>query len=886
MLLTTKTFVPFLLAAICLLAAFPLTSRAKELLPGLSKVVLPNGLNAIVKESHRAPVVAVQVWVKAGSAYETDKEAGITHLIEHMIFKGTKKRGPGELARAIESVGGTINAYTSVDYTVYHCVVPKQYLDTALDILSDAVFHSTFDSKELEREKKVVLEEMRMREDSPQARLYRMLMETAYKVYPYRRPVIGYPETVKSFTRQDILDYMARRYRPALMSVVVAGDVESNRALSLIRDTFGGAEAIAAEPSQEPSEPAQEKPRLSAEAMDINEGYLAIAFSGIPDFNGPDVPAIDVLAALLGRGDSSRLAQALKERLQLVHSIDASAFTPAGPGLFEVTATLDPGNIQPALSQILKEIYRLQNEQVLDEELEKAKIQVETGFVYSQETMEGEARKLGLFQTMAGDPAAERIYLERIRKVSAEDIQRVARKYLGRKNFSVSLIAPEGHIPALTVDDLGITAQEAELEASGIEAGGAGILVRPVRRFTLTNGLTVLILEAPEVPTVAVRLVFPGGVRYERPKNNGLFNFLARAWTKGTDSHSALGISEMIDGMGGSISGFSGQNTFGLQGRFLTQNLEKGLGLFTEIVLTPTFPTNEVEKLRQLIIARIRQQEDYLPGVAIREFNRLLFSPHPYGMNPLGTVETIKTLTAADLQKAYKDYAVPERGVLSIVGDVNTDEVISEIKTLFGGWQAETDFVLPTPPAPEPLDSPRFLNLKREKQQDHIVLGFPGTTISSPERYSLEVLNAILSGQGGRLFTDLRDKKSLAYSVTSFLGLGLDYGSFAFYIACAPEKKSRAQKALWKEIYQILDEPVGNDELERAKKWLIGRYEIGLQTNGAQAMDMALNELYGLGYNYSSEYIKQIGKVTSDQVMDAAKKFLNTEAYVLVIVGP
>ncbi len=886
MLLTTKTFIPFLLTAICLLMAFPLTSKAKELLPGLNKVVLPNGLTAIVKESHRAPVVAVQVWVKAGSVYETDKEAGITHLIEHMIFKGTEKRGPGELARTIESVGGTINAYTSVDYTVYHCVVPKQYLDTALDVLSDSIFHSTFEDKELEREKKVVLEEIRMREDNPQARLYKMLMETAYKVYPYRRPVIGYPETVKSFTRQDILNYMARRYRPALMSVVVAGDIEPTRALSLIRDTFGTAKAIAAEPVQEPSEPIQEKPRLSTETMDINEGYLAITFSGIPDFNSPDVPAIDVLAALLGRGDSSRLTQALKERLQLVHSIDASAFTPAGPGLFEVTATLDSENIQPALSQILKEIYRLQNEQVLDEELQKAKIQVETGFVYSQETMEGEARKLGLFQTMAGDPAAEKTYLEGIRKVSAEDIQRIARKYLGRKNFSVCLIAPEGHVPAFSTEDLGVMAQEAELEASGIEAGGTGILVRPVRRLTLPNGLTVLVLEAPEVPTVAVRLVFPGGIRYERHKDNGIFNFLARTWTKGTDSHSALGISEMIDGMGGNINGFSGQNTFGLQGRFLAQNLEKGLGLFTEIALTPTFPTNEVEKVRQLIIAQIRQQEDYLPGVAIREFNRLLFSPHPYGMNPLGTVETVKALTAADLQKVYKEYAVPERGVLSIVGDVNTDEVISEIKTLFGGWQVETDFVLPTPPAPEPLDSPRFLNLKREKQQDHIVLGFPGTTISSPERYPLEVLNAILSGQGGRLFIDLRDKESLAYSVTSFLGLGLDYGSFAFYVACAPEKKNKAQKALWKEIYRVLEEPVDDAELERAKKWLIGKYEIGLQTNGAQAMDMALNELYGLGYNYPSEYIKQIEKVTSAQVMDAAKKFLNTEAYVLVIVGP
>lgn len=861
-------------------------SWAVELFPGLQKVSLSNGLTAIVKESHRAPVVAVQVWVKAGSAYESDEEAGITHLIEHMIFKGTGKRGPGEIARAIESIGGTINAYTSLDYTVYHCVVPSRHLSTALDVLSDAVFHSAFDPKELEREKKVVLEEIRMRNDRPQARLSSLLMSTSYKVHPYRRPVIGYPETVESFTREDILAYMSKWYHPDNMAVVVAGDVDPAKAMAAINDTFGKEPGAKTSPPRHPEEPIQASPRLGEEKMDVQEGYLSLAFSGLPSFNTPDVPALDVLGALLGSGESSRLTVVLKDKLQLVHSISASAFTPAGPGLFEVWATLDPENAREAITKILEELFRLREEDVLDEELEKAKVQVETSFVYGQESMEGEAQKLGLFQTLAGDPNAERVYLEKVREVTSQDIKRLAKRIFQKTSLDVAMVLPEEQSPSFTLDDIVAMAQEAEAMAGGVEPGGAEAVIQPVQRFALDNGLTVLLRHVPDVPTVAVRLVFPGGVRYETEETNGLFNFLAAMWTRGTEKHSAQGLAEIIEGMGGSIKGFSGQNTYGLEARFLSQGLEKGLEFLAEVLLTPSFPDEEIDGLRPVVLSRLKRQDDYLPGVAVREFRRLLFSPHPYGLNPIGRPEVIKKITHDELVAAYQKYTVPDRGILSIVGDIDPERLKPAIETLFGGWGSGSESLLPSPPAPEVLSAPRFLSLKREKQQVHIVLGFSGTTFTSPDRYPLEVLNAVLSGQGGRLFTDLRDKQGLAYAVTSFVGLGLDYGSFAFYIACAPEKRDKALKGLWREIYRIREDAVSPEELSRAKEWLVGNYQIGLQTNGAQALDMALNELYGLGFNFSTRYVQEIDKVTADQVREIARKILNPDAYVLVRVGP
>ncbi len=367
-----------------------------ELAPGLYKTTLENGLTVIVEENHRAPVVAVQVWVKAGSVYEKDSEAGITHLIEHMIFKGTKRFKPGEIAATIESFGGSINAFTSYDYTCYHVTGPSEILDTALDVLSDAVFHSVFDPVELAREKQVVLEEMRMRRDKPSLALAEAVMSKAYLKFPYRRPIIGYEKTVKSFTREDILRYMARRYRPVHMAVVIVGDVDAETALSKAASFFGKEPSKPPEKVNFPEEPPKEKPVLVTVDREVQEGYFHLALPG-PNLLSPDAPVVDVIASFLGQGDSSRLYRKLLREKNIVHSVYAYTFTPMGPGLFEIAGTTSPENLKEALKEALVELFRLKYELVLPEELNKAKTMVAASFIYSRETMQGEARKLGSF---------------------------------------------------------------------------------------------------------------------------------------------------------------------------------------------------------------------------------------------------------------------------------------------------------------------------------------------------------------------------------------------------------------------------------------------------------------------------------------------------------
>ncbi len=855
---------------------------AIEIAPGLYRTVLDNGLVIIVEENHRAPVVAVQVWVKAGSVYETDKEAGITHLIEHMIFKGTKKRGPGEIASIIESMGGSINAFTSYDYTCYHVTGPRDILDTALDVLSDAIFNSVFDPQELKREKKVVLEEMRMREDRPAVALAEAIMAKAYLRFPYRRPIIGYPDTVKSFTRKDILNYMARRYRPCQIAVVIVGDVDAETAMAKAAEFFGKPQKEPPDKVKFPKEPPKEAPSLVTLNREVQEGYFHLALPG-PNLLAKDAPVMDVMAALLGQGESSRLYRRLVREENLAHTISAYTFTPMGPGLFEVSGTASPENLRQVLKEALVEIFRLKYEPVLPEELEKAKVMVAAGFVYSRETMQGEARKLGTFEMIAGDPLKAQAYYQAVKAVTIEDIREAAQKYFSPKAVVAGLLA-SGASDLLSQEDLEQLVEEADLEASGVEPGSAAWIVPTVRK-KLANGLTVLITPQKDVPTVAMTLIFPGGLRFETKETNGLFRTMTACWTKGTDKYTAEVLAAKVEAMGGRIEGFSGRNTFGLEANFLSEYFQEGLSLLADIALHPAFSSEELNKARPELLAALARQEDEPLSLALKEFYRLLFSPHPYGLNILGDAEVIQNLTAEDLKKAYRKYVRPDEGVLAIVGDVDEKKAFALVERLFGAWKApETN--PPQDKEIEPLLEPRISTITLDREQDHLILGFRTVGLSNPDRFPLEVLNAILAGQGGRLFKTLRDQEALAYSVTSFLTFGVNTGGLGFYIATAPQKKRLALAGLWREIARINQEGVSQEELARAKSWLVGRYQTGLQTNSAQAMEQALNEVLGLGYNFGVRYVQKIQDVEVKDVQAVAQKYLQNKPYVLVTVGP
>ena len=862
---------------------------AEELAPHLHKTILDNGLTVLVKEMPGNRVATVQIWVKAGSVYENTEEAGITHFIEHMIFKGTETRGPGELAGAIEGVGGRVNAYTSYENTVYHATLSAVHWEMAFEVLADAVMHSVFDPFELEREKKVVLEELSMRYDRPNIRLFHDLMATSYTRHPYRLPVIGNEESINNFSYDKLVKYIDKHYYPQNLTVVVVGDVNSQDVIARVNDIMGSQPRGDSETAPLPAEPVQDEARFFTIKADIMQPQMALAIP-ISKFDSPDTPVLDVLAQIAGHGETSRLYRTLRDEKQLVYGVNASAFTPTDPGMFEITAVLDGSNMMQAFEGSLTELFKFKYFSVTNVELKRAKHSLESDFVFNLERVEGQARVMGSFDMMSGDPR-EDDYLEKIRAVTHDDIKRVAQKYFTEKAINVGFLMETGSTFEPGKEEIEATIARAEEAAihGDSEAMLANTYLSKVHRFELENGITLLVREDDTVPTVGIRAVFPGGLRAETSVTNGSFPYISDLLPKGTRNMTAKEIAEAVADMAGSITGFSGKNTFGIKADFLARFFNDGLVLVRDIIREPAFDPNEAEKIRPELLAQLKQQEDSLTSFAFQEFNRILFGGHPYGLNSIGSADVIKSLPPSALKDIYHQHARPGHLVLAISGDVKAEETKELVDRLFGDWQASKasveqeieEEILP----PSPLTKNKIQEVSRNKEQVHLVIGFLGATLKDKDRFALEILDTILSGQSGRLFAELRDKQSLAYSLSSFSFFGLDTGTFGIYIGTSPEKKEQAAESVWKELNTIREEKVGEEELKRAKNILISQYELAIQTHSAQALELGLNETYGLGQDFGNKYIKAIKEIDAAEVLQAARKYILPNAYVMVAVG-
>jgi zinc protease len=839
---------------------------------------MDNGLKVILEENKTSPVVALQIWVKVGSADEMDEEAGMCHFIEHMLFKGTEKRKVREAAREIESLGGMINAYTSYDQTVYHITIASRYAEIGLDVLSDAIQHSTFDPLELEKEREVILEEVRRGEDDPSRRLFKQTMALLYQQHPYRRPVIGYPSTIRSIQRNQMITFYKKWYVPNRMVFIAVGDFNSDEMEGKVRNTFKAFKPSSENFLHRIPEPNQKETRSILSHGNFKETYLQIALP-IPSARHEDPPALDALSQVLGEGEPSRLVQKVKLEMGLVHSIYAASYTSKDPGVFIIGATLPAENVERAIGAILGEVNRLGREGVTSEELHRVKVNIESGFIYDRQTVQGQARKIGYYEVTAGDVQFEKEYMRRIAILQNEDIQKVLGKYFKNHHLNISILAPNEKADYFKNLSLKSSVEKLKLDEALVEKKSS------LFKTVLDNGIRLIVKENPSIPIVTLQVSSLGGVRFEEESQNGINSFLAVMVTKGTKNQSSLEISKKVERMAGSLNGFSGYNSFGLTFTFLSQHFEEAFHLLTEVIRQPSFDREEMEKRRRLILASIQQQEDNLGRLVFKLFRETLYEKHPYRMDTLGTLDSIQKLTQSDLKEYYQRIVIPENMVITVVGDVDQKQVLLAVKKGLGDLQKEPLYI-PTISQEPPLQKMRRAKMMKMKEQAHFVLGFLGVSYHHPDSYALMVLDAALSSQGGRLFNELRDKQSLAYALSFMASPNLDPGYIGVYMGTHPNKLEAAIEAVLRELKKVRDEGLTQEEVERAKRYLIGNFEIGLQTNGAQANQMSLDEIYGFGFDHYQKYPQEIEKVTQEDVNRVAQKYFNLEAYAIAIIRP
>ncbi len=828
-------------------------------------VTLDNGLTIIVREDHSAPVVSVQAWAKTGSIHEGEwLGAGLSHILEHMLFKGTESRGVGRIDQEVQEVGGYMNAYTSFDRTVYYIDAPNTGARVAIDILCDIMQHATLPESELAKELDVIRREIDMGQDDPGRRASRRLFETAYAISPYRHTVIGYPDIFNELNRDDIVGYYRARYIPGNIFYVVVGDVCADDVLEQVSSAFATNKNKPLPPLLLPEEPRQTSSREVIEGAAIQLGYLHYAWH-IPDVRHHDLPALDVLATLLGSGRSSRLYQNVREGKGLVNTADAWTYTPAENGLFGVSAVVNSDKFNAAREALIEEIESLKSGFVDAAELEKVVKQFVSGTLATRKTMEGQAQNLGDCWISVNDLDFSDRYLDKVKHISADDVNRVANQYLDLDSRTLYALVPGDAVPV----------------KNGTKTSYAST---SIEKIEFPNGLKVLLKEDHRLPFVQMRAMFQGGVLSEKIANCGVTQLMAKLLVKGTTRQTGQQIAEEIESVGGGIDAYGGNNSFGVTLEVMSDDSILGVNMLADVLHNPSFPGEALERQREVQMAALRAQDDKLLQKTFRLMRENLFGGHGYGLDALGTQDSVANLDLGSVTDLHEQLAVPNNSVIAIFGDIKISEIRSELERAFGLWTEGNQFKVPN--LLYGTDGIRRVANQADKEQAVVVLGYRGCTFFDEDRYALELLSEACSDLGSRLFMRIREELGLAYYVGAQSQPGLTPGYFSFYAGTSPEHLGQVEEELLKQSAKLSSEGLSEEEIKRCKAKMIGQRKIARQDLGGLAMAAGLDELYGLGFDSSDNDEEKIMKITTADVQAVADKYLTSEHYILAVTHP
>ena len=829
----------------------------------VERYTLPNGLTVLLRRDNAAPVCSVQVWVKTGSIHEgAHLGAGLSHYLEHMLFKGTERRAGREISATVQAHGGYVNAYTTFDRTVYYIEIPSAHTAVAIDLLADTVLHSTLPAEEVAKEKDVILREIDMCLDDPDQRLGQALFETAYRTHPYRQPVIGHRDVFAATTREDLVAYYRARYVPNNLVLIIAGDFDPAATRAAIAQHFGQAPRARLAPVLVPDEPGQLARRDQHLFEDVQVARAGLGWQ-IPGLAHPDTPALDLLAMVLGHGDSSILWQEVREKSRLVHTIDAMTWSPGTSGLFYVSYLADPDKRAAAEENILRVVARVAEKSVSAAALAKAVRQAVTSEINLRKTMSGQASRLGAAEVVVGDVNYNRRYFERLFALKPADLRRVAQKYFVPQHLTVVSSNPAN------------SATTAQAPATAAPS------TPDFEEIKLPNGARLLLQPNHRLPNLHLRLAFAGGPLFEPPRCRGINGLLATMLTKDTTRRTAEEVARAIEEVGGSFHEFSGNNSFGLAAEVLPGDADLALELIADGVLRPAFQPARLEVERESELASLQESKDDVVTVGRKKLREKFFGAHPFAIETSGDEAGLRAITVADL-RALHQLLVSGNAVLAVAGDFTAKKLGPKLRAFLGK--------LPAGPAPRVVakmknTSGDFIEMQ-PRQQAVVFQAFPGPGLLAADYFVSEVADELFSGMSSHLFERVREEKSLAYFVRSGRVIGLDTAMFYFFAGTSPQRYAEVIAELDLEIKRVQDGGVTAAELLRCQTRLKAGRTMSLQTNGARAMQAALNAIYGQPVNDARTYPAHIDAVTLGAVQKFARTYFRHDRRTQLVVKP
>ena len=867
---------------------------------------------------------------KVGSADEAPAEAGFAHFLEHMLFKDaaakeTGRASTGQMARTIESLGGDINAYTSFDQTVYHVTCAAHHWERILDAFGTMAKPQKFLKSDFEREREVILEELRKNEDSPGRQLFQSLFSETFQKHPYGKPVIGYVKTLNAAKVQALEAFYRRNYISGKMGLVLVGPVDDQTGarkkgiLKYLEKHFGSKvlpKREAAWPARKHEPELRSGPSLMVRPFDVKTPTISFSFRA-PDLLNEDIPALDLMIGILGAGELSRLYQKMFVQTSLATDVSGGMYIPKDPGMLYFQAELDDvAKVEEAARQVFGELRKIRDEGPTAEELNRMIVSAESERLYATQTADGLAGRLGFLKFILGDLEYDQKYLEQLRAVDSAKIREVARKYLEPRRLNGVLLLPKDHakydlapIEKIAREILAPSAKAAQKSTKTQKSPSAQ--KSEVDYFKLPSGIQVVYFERPFSHVFSLHASVLGGVRLElshpieTPETDwGASSMLALTWTKGTTKKNARDIATIVEGRAAGIDGFSGRNSVGLQMTGLARDWQNLSDLFTEVLIDPVYPDDEVNHSRRVAEDSLRGIEDHSSQLCSKLFLETLFEKHPYGKIPSGSFESIRAIGGAKLRAFHQAWIRPERLVISVSGAVTRsaleiwlneldEKMRIKLRTASGlkaftpssgkiASPADSLTLLASEPG---LKAPRWVEKNLKREQTHILVGGLGSEIHADDRHAIRLMQTLLGGQSGRLFIELREKKSLAYTVAPTSFEGVERGYIGTYIACAPNKRQEAIEGIAKVLETLAKKGPTAAEMSRAKEFFLGRRAMDLQGDSSLAAHYGLEALYGVPYMSHDDLVKKVRSISGREIQNTCRKYLVEPFMVTSVVG-
>ena len=832
-----------------------------------------NGQTVIIKQVKNNPIVIIDTWVKTGSINENEKNNGVSHFLEHLFFKGTKKYSPGEFDKILESKGAITNAATSKDFTHYYIKIPSKYFDLAIDLHADMLLSPMVPRKELEKERKVVMEEIAKDADNPSEKVYDNLIEMLYKKHPYKMKVLGTEEVIGKISRKEILNYYKTHYGPGNMVTIIIGDVEPEHALDKVKETFNTSPRKLEKNVNKKEKELVSQVRKIDYQKEIQGGYLLIGFRGSDAFNN-DTYALDVLATILGDGRSSILYEKIKEQKQLAFSISAGNLTYREDGIFVIKANFIPENLTRLEKSIFKEINKIKKDSVTFEQLQLAQKIIERDTYYSRESISNIASEIGYTTALTDNPKYYNEYLDKIGKVNIGDIKRVANKYLNEDKCAVSVVLPE-------------KSEILEIEKTKAPEYSAKLVkeIPSTKKYILNNGSTLLISPNDLNDIVAMSIYIKGGEFLE--KIPGTANIMSSVMMKGTKNYSSLELAQILEENGIKISPSCSADTFSIDVLTTKPQLEKTFVLLNEIVNDACFNDYEIEKTKNVKLNSIKKSRDLPINYALEEYKSLIFENSVYSYGSKIFEKTIPKVCRKNILEYYGKIFNPKNIVISVNGDVDKDYLVDRFSEIFGMESKGTEFNYDNYASKiYPVKAPKtVIKDANNLQTAWLITGWQTTGVKNEKDYAtLEVIDNILgSGMNSRLFINLRKQKGLAYQLGSSYSPKILKGAFTLYIGTNPKTLDLAQKMLMAEVNKLKTEFVSNQELQQAKEKIIGNYILSQETNLDKASTVGSFEVSGQGFDFKDDYEKLINSVTASDIIEVANKYFNENSVTSIV---